>query len=200
MAVILGASNADRNSQATAQRTNRSSTHRLSHAFPLEVPPDVAAGRVVVVVGGLVVGGGLVVVVGAVGPPFVAAGAVVVVVGELVGGVVGPPVAGTGVGAGDRGTVEGADPPGCSLATVIPMKAVAAPATMIAVLVRRVIRAWTLARAPGVEPSRPCLTRGRAIVRRVPRHGRSDGPRGPRHDSAYGPVRSTRINLEVEPK
>ena len=90
-------------------------------------------------------------VVGAVGLPVVGAGRVVVVVGGLVVGVgaVGLPVVGAGVGAGDRGAVEGADPPGCSLATVIPMNAVAPPATMIAVLVRRVIRAWTLARALG---------------------------------------------------
>ena len=113
-AVIFGASDADRNSPGTGGGPY------------LEVPPDVTAGRVVVVVGGLVVVvGGLVVVVGGAAAELVR-GTVVVVVGMVVDvvdvvDVVLGESAGTVLVVG--GAVGGAVPPGCSLATVIPMRA-----------------------------------------------------------------------------
>jgi len=104
-----------------------------------------------VVVGGLVVvvAGGFVVVVTSVEPVV---GVVVVVDGVLVvvvaagPGVAGCAVVGTGEGAG---ALAAAEDPGCSLATVTPMNAVAAPAATITVLVRRLMRACARARAIG---------------------------------------------------
>ncbi len=108
------------------------------------------------VVGGLlvVVAGGLVVVVNEPPPGL---GPVVVLV-VLVGGV----VTGAGVvgGVAVVAAVGGAaDPPGCSLATVMPMHAEAPPARTIAVLVRRLMRAWALERAPGEK----CCTVGPSV-------------------------------------
>jgi hypothetical protein len=136
----------------------------------LEVPPDVATGRVVVVVGGLVVVvvGGLVVV-GEETPSgpgsLVAVVLVLVLVGLVVAVVLGV-VAGTGAVDGEAG--EGADAPGCSWATVIPMNAEAAPAATIAVLVRRLMRTCTLARAAGVSGSNARLTATRGVAERAP--------------------------------
>ncbi len=135
-------------------------------------------GRVVVVVGGLVVVvGGLVVVVGGAAPgelepPVVVVGGLVVVV-----------VLGDGTGAGlvVGGAVEGAVPPGCSLATVIPMNAAAPPARTIAVLVKRVIRTCALARAPGVCGSLARLTGNLGLAAGTLVGSR---PSGPRHGSA----------------
>ena len=106
-----------------------------------------------VVAGGLlvVVAGGLVVVVNG-APPEMGPVVVVVVVVVLVVGV----VTGVGVVAGvgvDEGPGGGAEPPGCSLATVMPRNAEAPPARTIAVLVRRLMRAWALERAPGEKCS-----------------------------------------------
>jgi hypothetical protein len=155
----------------------------------LDDPPDVTTGRVVVVVGGrvVVVVGGLVVgvvVVGVVAAGGLAAGveaAGVVVVVDVVGeggvaegGVVvvpAPEVPGcavVGTAEGD-GAFEPADEPGCSLATVTPMKALAPPATTIVVLVNRLMRASARARALGEYRSRVRLIagrRGRCCVRR----------------------------------
>jgi hypothetical protein len=153
----------------------------------------VTTGRVVVVVGGLVVvGGGLVVVVGEapseLDPP------VVVVVGIVVDVVLGDV---TGVGLVVGGAAGGADAPGCSRATVIPMNAAAPPATTIAVLVNRVIRACALARAPGVRWSGARLTGNPGVAARALVPGR---PFGPRQASAYGSVSgdasTSRWNLE----
>jgi len=115
----------------------------------LDVPPDVTTGRVVVAVGGIVVVVGWIVVVGggAVVPPDPAAppalpAAVVVGVGTEAGvGPFGPP-----------------DDPGCSLATVTPMKALTPPATTIVVLVSRLTRACARARALGEYRSGVRLT------------------------------------------
>ncbi len=135
-------------------------------------------GRVVVVVGGLVVVvGGLVVVVGGAAPSRL--DPPVVVVGGLVVVVVLVDVTGAGLVAG--GAVEGAVPPGCSLATVIPMNAVAPPATTTAVLVKRVIRTCALARASGVRRSRARLTGNLGVAARTLVRSR---PSGPRHGSA----------------
>ena len=132
----------------------------------LEVPPDVTTGWVVVVVGGIVVvvvGGAVVgvVVAGAeLNPPaavVVVVGAIVVVV-VVVGVVAGAPgvaVVGTEV---RLGAFEPAEDPGCSLATVTPMNAAAPPATRMAVLVRRLMRACARARAVGEYWPRPRLT------------------------------------------
>jgi hypothetical protein len=134
----------------------------------LEVPPEVATGRVVVVVGGLVVVvvGGLVVA-GEETPsgsgPLVAV--VLVLVGLVVAVVLGV-VAATGAVDGEAG--EGADAPGCSLATVIPMNAEAAPAATTAVLVRRLMRTCTLARAAGVSGPNARLTATRGAAERAP--------------------------------
>ncbi len=139
-----------------------------------DVPPDVTTGGLVVVVGGLVVVvGGLVVVVGglvvvvlagaalAVGvvageepPAEFDPAAVVVVVVVLVDVVVGevvPDVDGCAVGGTEEGVGALAvdEDPGCSLATVTQMKAVAPPATRTAVLVMRLMRACARARAAG---------------------------------------------------
>jgi len=131
----------------------------------LEVPPDVTTGWVVVVVGGIVVvvvGGAVVgvVVAGAeLNPPaavVVVVGAiVVVVVVGVVAGVPGIAVVGTEV---RLGAFEPAEDPGCSLATVTPMNAAAPPATRMAVLVRRLMRACARARAVGEYWPRPRLT------------------------------------------
>ncbi len=112
-----------------------------------DVPPEVTAGRVVVVVGGRVV----VVVVGLVCGVVVDGALLVVLVVDGLGvdGVLGVDVVsrlllcpgGTaGVRRGDgAGVFELADDPGCSLATTTPMNAVAPPATMTAVLVNRLM-------------------------------------------------------------
>ncbi len=156
----------------------------------LEVPPDVTTGWVVVVVGGsvVVVVGGAVVGVVVAGAELDPAGEIVVVVGGLVVVVVvvvvtavpGSAVVGAEVGLG---AFEPAEDPGCSLATVTPMNAVAPPATRMAVLVRRLMRACARARAVGEHWSRPRLTtiRGRAapVPARV-HHSR------PRRQPAYG--------------
>jgi len=139
-------------------------------------------GIVVVVVGGAVVG---VVVAGAeLNPPaavVVVVGAiVVVVVVGVVAGVPGIAVVGTEV---RLGAFEPAEDPGCSLATVTPMNAAAPPATRMALLVRRLMRACARARAVGEYWPRPRLTmiRGRAgpAPARVHRSG-------PRRQPAYG--------------
>ena len=145
MAVIFGAPVSRCNSPAT----NRPGRYR-------EVPPDVTTGCVVVVVGGLVVvvAGGLVVgvtsdepVVGVVGVAGVVAGVVVVVVVDTAGpDVAGCAVVGTGEGAG---ALAAAAEPGCSLATVTQMKAVAPPAATITVPVRRLILACARVRETG---------------------------------------------------
>jgi hypothetical protein len=156
----------------------------------LEVPPDVTTGWVVVVVGGIVVVvvvGGAVVGVVVAGAELVPPGEVVVVGGGLVVVVVGVvtavpgfAVVGTEVGLG---AFEPAEDPGCSLATVTPMNAVAPPATRMAVLVRRLMRACARARAVGEYRSRPRLTtiRGRA----APAPARVHRSR-PRRQPAYG--------------
>ena len=137
----------------------------------LEVPPDVTTGWVVVVVGGdvVVVVGGLVVGVVVIGAEPDPLGVVVVVVGGLVVVVVDvvAAVVGTLVGLGG---FEPADEPGCSLATVTPIKAVAPPATRMAVRVRRLMRACARARVVGENCSRPRLTRIRNRVARAPAH------------------------------
>ena len=165
----------------------------------LEVPPDVTAGRVVVVVGGLVVVVvGLVVVVVGAAPswpeaPVVVVGMVVDVV-DVVDVVLGD-AAGTVLGAG--GAVAGAVPPGCSLATVTPMSAAAPPASTTAVLVKREIRACALERAPGVCWSRARLagTLG-AVARRLVR-SRPDRPRQDQRTRSVPDETSTsRWNLE----
>ncbi len=149
MAVIFGAPVSRCNSQAT----DRPGRYR-------EVPPDVTTGCVVVVVGGLVVvvagglvvvvAGGLVVVVTSDEPvvgTVVVAGVVVVVVVDTAGpDVAGCAVVGTGEGAG---AVAAAEEPGCSLATVTQMKAVAPPAATITVPVRRLILACARVRETG---------------------------------------------------
>ncbi len=164
---------------------------RAPGAGYLEVPPEVTTGGVVVVVGGVVVvvvvGGAVVgvVVAGAeLNPPaavVVVVGAiVVVVVVGVVGGVPGSAVVGTEV---RLGAFEPAEDPGCSFATVTPMNAAAPPATRMAVLVRRLMRACARARAVGEYWSRPRLTttRGRAAPAPARVH-RS----GPRRQPAYG--------------
>ena len=111
----------------------------------------VVGGLVVVVVGELVVVvvGGLVVVVTSpdpvVGVVVVVDGAIVVV-DAAVPGVAGCDVVGTGDGAGVPRLAEA---PGCSLATVTQMKAVAPPAATITVLVRRLTRACASVREIG---------------------------------------------------
>ena len=119
----------------------------------LDVPPDVTTGRVVVVVGGRVVGGGR----------------VVVVVGVVVG-------TEAGVGA-----LEPADDPGCSRATVTPMKALAPPATTIVVLVSRLTRACARVRALGEYRSCVCLTASRGDGAPASAPGQSRDPRLAEH-------------------
>jgi len=154
----------------------------------LDVPPDVTTGCVVVVVGGLVVVvGGLVVVVVAEDWPELDPSVAVVVV-DVVGGLVvvvdvprivvpEPP------GCDVVGTVTGGTPlalaedPGCSLATVTQMNAVAPPAITIAVLVSRLMRASVTARAVGEYGSIPRLMPVRGGAPPQCRRGRSRGPR-----------------------
>lgn len=132
-----------------------------------------------VVVGGLVVGvvGGLVV---GVGDPW---GAIGLVVGVVVGGAVvavGLVVVGAvaaGVDPGSGGPVGAADAPGCSLATVTPMNAVAPPARTITVLVSRFRRACALARSIGVGRAGPRLMAIPALAERGRVRGRPIGPR-----------------------
>jgi hypothetical protein len=158
----------------------------------LEVPPEVTTGWVVVVVGGIVV---VVVLGGAVGVVVVAGaeleppGEVVVVVGGLVVVVVvvgvvasvpGFAVVGTEV---RLGAFVPAEDPGCSLATVTPMNAVAPPATRMAVLVRRLMRACARARAVGEYWSRPRLTTIRGRAAPAPARVRRSRPR---RQPAYG--------------
>jgi hypothetical protein len=141
----------------------------------------------VVVVGGLVVG---VVVASEPGEPDAAfvLGAVVVVVVVVVLVVVDglvPTVPGCAV----VGTVEGAgaltpaDDPGCSLATVTQMNAVAPPASTIAVLVRRLMRACARARAVSEYVFRTRLMPDHAKQTLAAGRGRT---RGPRRATAYG--------------
>ncbi len=157
----------------------------------LDVPPDVTTGRVVVVVGGRVVvvvggrvvGAGVPVAGAAPGaalppdPPVPPAGEVVVVGGEVVVVVVvvalvpeapGCAVVGTEAGVG---AFVPAEDPGCSLATVTPMKAAAPPATTIVVLVSRLMRACARARALGEYRSRVRLTAGRERGAPASAHG-----------------------------
>jgi len=143
-------------------------------------PPDVTTGRVVVVVGGrvVVVVGGLVagvVAAGVVVAGVLAAGEVDVVVGGVVvvvgpaPGVPGCAVVGTEEGVG---AFESADEPGCSLATVTPMKTPAPPATTIVVPVNRLMRACARARAAGEYRSRVRLIAGRRAGAAASAHGR----------------------------
>ena len=160
------------------------------------VPPDVTTGRVVVVVGGLVVvvggevvvvaAGGLVVEVAPTEPVegvVVGAGAddVLVVVDEAPPVVVGSVVVGPGDGAG---ALAPAEEPGCSLATVTQMTAVAPPAATIAVEVRRLRRACACVRANG-EPG--LLPRVTADHRRGARAHERDQTLDPRCAPSYGP-------------
>ncbi len=149
----------------------------------------VVGGLVVVVVVGVVVTAGLVVGV-VIAPPvpveldpplaIVVVVEVVLVVGDAVVPGDGCTVVGSGEGAGALAPAD----PGCSLATVTQMNAVAPPATTIAVLVRRLMRACARARATGELVSRPCLMADREKgVRALGR----DRPRGPRRATAYGP-------------
>jgi len=142
-----------------------------------------------VVVGGLVVVvvGGLVVVVASAEPVV---GVVVVVDGVLVvvvvvvaagPGVAGCAVVGTGEGAG---ALAAAEDPGCSLATVTPMNAGAAPAATITVLVRRLMRACARARAIGDCVFLPRVMPDRRTGARAHERGQT---RGPRCATAYGP-------------
>jgi hypothetical protein len=114
----------------------------------------------VVVVGGRVVVGRLVV--GAVTPGAPGLG-VEVVAGVVVGVVAGVVVVGTGAGAG---AFEPAVDPGCSRATVTPMKALTPPATTIAVLVSLLMRLCARARPLGEYRSRVRLTGRRGAAGR----------------------------------
>jgi hypothetical protein len=153
----------------------------VAHSGYRDVPPDVTTGWVVVVVGGLVVvvtGGLVVVVTGGLVVGVVDAAeaggldpALVVVVGGLV-----PTVAGW--------AVVGVDDPGCSLATVTQMNAVAPPASTMAVLVRRLMRACARARALGEYTFRTRLMPDHGEEALVPERVRT---RGPRRTTAYGP-------------
>ncbi len=136
-------------------------------------------------VGGLVVVvGGLVVVVAEDGPDVDPSVAVVDVLGGLVVVVDGPRDAVPEVpGRGVVGRVTGGTPsepaedPGCSLATVTQMNAVAPPASTIAVLVSRLMRASVTARAVGENGSMPGLTPVRGWAPRACQRGGSRGPR-----------------------
>jgi hypothetical protein len=80
----------------------------------------------------------------------------VVVGGRLAVGVAaGADVVGTGEGAGSFGL---ADDPGCSLANVTPMYAVAPPARTSVVVVNRRTRACARSRSAGEQWSRVLLT------------------------------------------
>jgi hypothetical protein len=147
----------------------------------LDDPPDVTTGRVVVVVGGrvVVVVDGLVV--GVVAAGVVAAGVVVVVVvvgeggvGEVVVVVVpAPEVPGCALEGTEEGVgaFEPVDEPGCSLATVTPMKALAPPATTIVVRFNRLTRACARARALGEYRSRVGLIAGPRACAAASAHG-----------------------------
>lgn len=147
MAVIFGAPDDRRNSHSGPAARVR---------YLLEVPPDVTTGCVVVVVGAtvveVVVGGivGGVVVTGAASAGAVAGEGDPVEPGAEGAGVDVVVVVGTVVGtAGEAGAFELAEEPGCSLATVTPMNAVAPLATTMAPRVSRLTRAWARARAAG---------------------------------------------------
>jgi hypothetical protein len=121
--------------------------------YRAEVPPEVTAGWVVVVVGGIVV-----VVVGAlVGEATPGAPVVGVVVGAVVGGAPGagvpPGTAGPGGWDPDRTA-----PPGCSRATVTPMKAATPVVTSTAARVRRPMRTCVRVRASGEKGERLRVT------------------------------------------
>jgi len=157
----------------------------------LEVPPEVTTGWVVVVVGGIVV---VVVVVGGAVVGVVVAGAELEPPGEVVvvvGGLVVVVVVGVGVVTavpafavvGTEGAFVPAEDPGCSLATVTPMNAVAPPATRMAVLVRRLMRACARARAVGEYWSRPRLTTIQGRAAPAPARVRRSRPR---RQPAYG--------------
>ena len=145
----------------------------------------VVGGLVVVVVVVVVVRSGLVVgvtsdepVVGVV----VVAGVVVVVVVDAAGpDVAGCAVVGTGEGAGALAPLED---PGCSLATVTQMNAVAPPAARIAVLVKRLMRACASVRATGECAFLPRVMADRRTGARAREGGQT---RGPRCATAYGP-------------
>lgn len=127
----------------------------LLQALHREVPPELTTGRVVVVTGGsVVVVGGRVVVVGGgavsgaapaatdgAGAVVVVAGAVVVVTGAVVVVVPTGPAGGAGGGAVD------AEDPGCSRATMTPIKAVSPLATITENRVNPRIRASARVRA-----------------------------------------------------
>ncbi len=151
----------------------------------------VTGGLVVVVTGGLVVGVtvGVVVAVepGELDPAFVVGAVVVVVVvvvlvvvDGLVPTVPGRAVVGTEEGVG---ALAPADDPGCSLATVTQMNAVAPPASTIDVLVRRLMRACARARATGEYMFRTRLMPDHGKQTLAPGRGRT---RGPRRATAYG--------------
>ena len=157
MAVIFGAPEPRRNSHSGLAARS---------LYLLDDPPDATTGGVVVVVGATVVdvvGGGIVVGVVTSAPPagtvagagapaeLDAAGAVVVVV-AVVGIVVGS--------NGGVGAFALADEPGCSLATVTPMNAVAPLATTKTLRVSRLTRAWARARAAGEYCRRSRLVPG----------------------------------------
>ena len=148
-------------------------------------------GWVVVVVGGLVVEvvvvDGLVVVTSAepvVGAVVVVDG-VLVVVDAAVPGVAGCAVLGAGDGAE---ALAAAEEPGCSLATVTQMNAVAPPAATIAVLVKRLMRACAIVRATGECAVLPRVmadgrTRARARARSETRSTVRDSVRSEPEDS-----------------
>ena len=143
----------------------------------------VVGGLVVVVV--VVVAGGLVVGVTSdepvVGVVVVAGVVVLVVVDAAVPGVTGRAVVATGDGAG---ALAPAEEPGCSLATVTQMNAVAPPAATIAVLVKRLMRACASVRATGECAFLPRVMAGRRTGSRARERGQT---RGPRCAAAYGP-------------
>jgi hypothetical protein len=147
-----------------------------------EVPPDVATGRVVVVVGGDVV----VVVVGTVVVGVVVLGVVVVPdpAGDSVVGVVAGVVVGVVVDVVVE--VDGAEvevlpvvvlaaelTPGCSFATTKPMSAVAPAAPTIEARVRKRTSALARRRASGELWSLGCLIEGTGPASRSPLHQRT---------------------------
>ena len=143
----------------------------------------VVVGGLVVVVGGLV--GWLVVVTSAepaVGTVVVVGDVLVVVVPDTAGpGVPARAVVGTGDGTG---TLAAAEAPGCSAATVTQMDAVAPPAMTITVLVMRLIRACTRARAIGELAPLPLVIADPKMGARAHERGQTQGPRCA---TAYGP-------------
>ena len=146
----------------------------------------VTGGLVVVVVGALVVGVVVAPEPGELDPAFVGGVVVVVVVLVLVvvDGLV-PTVPGCAVVGTEEGVgaLAPADDPGCSLATVIQMNAVAPPASTIAVLVRRLMRACARARALGEYMFRTRLMPSHGKQTLAPGRART---RGPRRATAYG--------------